>query len=225
MEEKKNGKGIIILVVFLTILVICLAAYIGYDKFMSNEDTNTIVKSTKSEPKEDGENSKETDVYKPFIINESNCITDCKNVEYNLGFSVAGDGVEAWINHEDNTKINVNINRRLLKDIYVYEFNSNEDTYTFEFNKRIQDAFIGHIGQDTSIPMLFVLLEDGSVQKIDLYSKITTGNTSQKELINVKNVIKFYSASARTKGTQTGVITTVLAQTSDGKFYDLSRID
>ena len=204
----------------LLILIIALGGYIGYDKFIS-KDTNNSNKSEQSQTNTNYENTtkEETNTYKSLSIDNSNCLNDCSNTEYNLGFSIAGDGIDISMVYKNNKKINVNIDRKLLESIYLYKFYSDETMYTFEFNKNIQDVFVGHIGQDTSAPMLFVLFEDGTVQYIDLYSKITTGKTIQKELTNVKNIIKFYSAS-NVKG---GYLT-VLAQTLDGNFYDLEKI-
>lgn len=225
METKKKN-GSIVAIVILGILVVALSVYIGYNKFLNKNTANTTEENSKSETnaKKENKTKEETNTYKTLTIDNSNCLTDCTNIEYTLGSSVAGDGIEVWIANNENTKINVNINRTLLKNIYAYEFSSNEDMYTFEFTKKIQDTFVGHIGQDSSMPMLFILLEDGSVQYIDLYNKITTGNSSQKELSGVQNIIKFYSAGTRTKGSEMGGIMTVLAQTFDGKFYDLYEI-
>lgn len=222
--ENKNGS--IVAIVILAILVVGLGGYIVYDKFLSKNVIETTEENSKSEMNTKTENkiNEETNTYKALTIDNSNCLTDCNNIEYTLGSSIAGDGIEVWIANNENTKINVNINRTLLKNIYAYEFSSNEDMYTFEFTKKIQDTFVGHIGQDSSMPMLFVLLEDGSVQYVDLYSKITSGNASPKELSNVQNIIKFYSAGVRTKESETSGVMTVLAQTFDGKFYDLEKI-
>lgn len=227
--EKKSSKGLIVTIVILIILVIALGGYTIYDKFLSKEEPITTEESSKKvNNTKNGIESDKIDEYKALFIDNSNCLTDCNNVEYKLGSSVAGDGIEVWIANNEGTKINVNINRRLLKNEYAYQFSSDEDMYTFEFTKKIQDVFVGHIGQDSSIPMLFILLEDGSVQYIDLYSKITTGNFNPIELSNVKNVIKFYSASCHVNVKEgepnAGGSITVLAQTSNGSFYDLKDI-
>ncbi len=222
MEIEKGSKKTTMIIIILLILVIGLSGYTIYDQFLSKEEDTTVEKSSvnKNNTKNESESAKINN-YEALLIDNSNCLTDCNNIEYTLGSSIAGDGIEVWFT---NSKVNVNINRNLLKNEYAYQFISNEDTYTFDFTKKIQDVFIGHIGQDVSIPMLFILLEDGSVQYIDLYSRITTGDSTAIELSNVKNVIKFYSARVHDKGTELSGIITVLAQTSNGSFYDLRSI-
>lgn len=47
--EKKNEKSSVIAIVILTILVIALGGYIGYDKFLSEDITSTTEENSKNE--------------------------------------------------------------------------------------------------------------------------------------------------------------------------------
>lgn len=220
---KKNNKILVVVIVILSVLVILLGGYIGYDKIF-NKEKDTSFEDSKKEIV-DNKSEEKTDSYKDLSIDNSKCLTDCSDIKYEVVASIAGDGVYASIINDEKTEVAVSINRELLKEKYLYEFGTDDSVYHFQFPKKVQDIFIGHIGQDASMPMLFVLMEDGSVTYVDLYSKITTGEAKQIKLVGVSNIIKFYTVSARSKNQEvTGQIITVLAQKEDGSFYDLEKI-
>lgn len=226
MENTNKKSSNIIFIV----IIIALLGYIGYDKFLTKEETDKKDNNTTTEEVEKTEEKKEETTiekkeYQSLVIDESNCITDCSKVNYTIGSSIAGDGVEVWLEegNTDRNKVVVNVNKELLKKEYLYQISLSDDSFKIEFDKKIQDIFVGNVGQDSSIPILFVLFDDGTVQYVDLYNKITTGNAKIKDLSQVKNVTKFYSASVRTKESNSTSVMTVLAQTNDGKFYDLEK--
>lgn len=74
-NEKKSGKGSIIVIIILTILVICLGGYIGYDKFLNTNNTVTEENSTNEvDDKDVVENTEEDTNDEEVNANNNDCV-------------------------------------------------------------------------------------------------------------------------------------------------------
>lgn len=75
-NEKKNSKGTIVIIVILLILVVALGSYIGYDKFLSKDstDTSTTEKKSKNETdvKKEVQNTEDDEKTSENIKTETN---------------------------------------------------------------------------------------------------------------------------------------------------------
>lgn len=78
------------------------------------------------------------------------------------------------------------------------------------------------MGYDITWACLFILMEDGSVEYIPLYDAIRDNNIKSYGKINdIENITNLYSVCAKKKGSPIGGFQSIIAQKSDGSFYDL----
>ena len=210
--NKKNGS--IVAIVILAILVVALGGYIGYDKFLNNNNTSTTEENSKNETNTKNEiEDSETYKYKALLINNDNCM-NCSNEYGKMKYELASGfykSYQARISNEESTQIS-------------YATNTDTTSHTISFDKKIQDILVGTIGNDWDSEIIFTLMEDGTVEYIKWYENKLNNNIVSTKLNDVKDIIKLYLVTANPEGSQYGDGMTVLAQKSDGSFYDLQYI-
>ena len=137
--ERKNNKGLIILVVILIIMVLSLGGYIVYDKFIDNNKNNVVDKT------DDKLDNSEVD-------NED----DNKIVQDTKEESILGDYVGTKLINIDGTNITTEVSMRLIDEnnamlkvsipevdvsTYLGTYTKMEDgTLNFSFNKIIWNS-------------------------------------------------------------------------------------
>lgn len=137
--ERKNNKGLIILVVILIIMVLSLGGYIVYDKFIDNNKNNVVDKT------DDKVDNSEVD-------NED----DNKIVQDTKEESILGDYVGTKLINIDGTNITTEVSMRLIDEnnamlkvsipevdvsTYLGTYTKTEDgTLNFSFNKIIWNS-------------------------------------------------------------------------------------
>lgn len=137
--ERKNNKGLIILVVILIIMVLSLGGYIIYDKFIDNNKNNVVDKTN------DKVDNSEVD-------NED----DNKVVQDTKEESILGDYVGTKLINIDGTNIITEVSMRLIDEnnamlkvsipevdvsTYLGTYTKTEDgTLNFSFNKIIWNS-------------------------------------------------------------------------------------
>lgn len=137
--ERKNSKGLIILIVILIIMVLSLGGYIVYDKFIDNNKNNVVDKTN------DKVDNSEVD-------NED----DNKIVQDTKEESILGDYVGTKLINIDGTNITTEVSMRLIDEnnamlkvsipevdvsTYLGTYTKTEDgTLNFSFNKIIWNS-------------------------------------------------------------------------------------
>ena len=116
-----------------------------------------------------------------------------------------------------------------------------------DLSGNVKKAVVAGIGQDITGAKIFYLMEDGTVEYTDIftrnydkkgtlyfnvnytYEKDSNGRitgehfASQGKVNGVKDVVELYSVSAIPTGSMIGAYGTTLAATKDGSFYDLGK--
>lgn len=239
--EKKNNKGIIILVVVLVLIIAGLVGYICYDNGImvlktENETKESNTKSNKKEESDanDDETIKELDL--------SKCI-NTNNVSYSNASDNEGDyGLSMNIN-SDKTSITLSIDWTKFGPLSgASAYSPSVENYQITgFSKNIISTFVGDLGQSSMGITLFYLMDDGTVEYTPMFNpkydnqnyemnytydysadgRITGQHFVTKGLINgVNDVIKLYNADASSGSSGR----TTIGSKADGSFYDLGNI-
>lgn len=254
-KESKGIKTTSFQTTLIVILLICCAAMGGWilgaskvnllykDAINKNENNSNTTKKTNTttnqETKEEKDEIKPLDLTKS--LNTSNIeYTDAKELEE--GRDVSGLSIK----HNGS-------DLKLVIDWPKFGPNSGASAWSEEpveyeiknLSGTVRKAVVSGTGQDTTGTKLFYLMEDGTVEYTDVFSRNfdskgtlyfnvnytyekdanerITGEhfESQGKISGVKDVIKLYSVNAR--GGMSGYVT-VIGATRDGSFYDLGNI-
>lgn len=219
MENKKEGKGLVTVIVILTILLVCALGSTAYFYLKSNENAGKETVVTKSD---------KTDVNTPGEKEETNTI-----IQFAGSKSLNSDSKDYVLACQGNAGIYVTVNstqqeltfsftpKRVVEN-YLLNWTSTEtnlNSSVIKFDKKIIDVFFGGMGQSTSGDTLFILLEDGTVEYIPIvhmFNHAQGAPISYGKINGVTDVTKFVLST-----NSAGTSVTTLAIKSDGTFYDL----
>ena len=228
MENKKSKTGLHVFVGILLGIIICggvvfatySLGYLTFNQVEETEKTETNNEENNEAEEEVSDNSLDFDTSK--IVNSTADSYELQN--YNGTINV----------RLDNTRkiATLSFNRKTLSDTYGLNWDTTgvvegtvEDK-TITFTQGIKDVYVGGIGQDMSGDIILFLMDDGTVEYIQVYKALSTGGvdglTSYGTLQDLKDVVKFYSVMAIRNPVGSSV--TILAQTKDGTLYDLAPI-
>lgn len=226
MDDKKgpNNRGLIITLIVFLIIILGLIGYICYDKelILNNKKENVSTKeTTKNKKTSDTTNTENTN---NVGINTEKCINcEDKNLYYDITSKEHIDEVSASFSTKDKTKGNITIDIDAYNTKAATNFNLQTSSIEYNFDKSIKDVLIYNIGQENLAPIVMYLMEDGTVNYIDVYQGLTDNNLTEYKTINdVKDITNLYTASSCSE--EYCNANTILAQKSDGTFYDLMDI-
>lgn len=168
---KKN-----IFIIFLSLLVIGLAGFVGYDKFLK-PTSKCICKTTKKESKEKTADER----YKEYVNNLA------KSIEEN--YSESGDGKALKINEDYYTSGITNETYRIYvtgkKELYLNYINSEDPSKKLADNVvKYYNVYVGNGGYR----MIYYITTEGKLYSIDVES-IGTELKEPKEL-DKKNIVE-----------------------------------
>ncbi len=254
MEEKENveakgeKKKYTILIVCLLLLILGLVGYIAYDhKLLFSSDVEQEEKKAEKKKETEKENSEPLESATeessaPKALNLSLCLNN-PGVTYSSPTQEEGKyGLSMTINPEQ-TSITLNIDWNTFCSIVSsVVYGGGTCSQTIEsyqitgFTKKVQQVFIGDLGQAANGITLFYLMEDGTVEYTPMFVRKTDAQGNSWYVLNysgnnaatvhfessgmvpsAKDVIQFYKVSA---SNGSGWITTIGA-TKEGSFYDL----
>lgn len=225
-EIRNRGVGLIIILASLIIVILGLTSYIIYEhKIISKQNSNnnqTIDKNIDTK-KEKNTSSKKEECPQPKVvrgINTSDCINN-KNYDYSL---VQGSNGLNFTLNQTNNSVDLYVNWEMIKRGYGIDIQGNPTSnYTINnFSGKVVDMLEGGIGQDATGTLAIFLLEDGTIEYIPLYEALKNQNIkSYGKVAGVEDIIKLYSSTAAPKDSPVGAYVTILAQKSDGTFYNL----
>lgn len=208
--NKKNGS--IVAIVILAILVVVLGGYIGYDKFLSNNNTSTTEENSKSETKEGNSKNESTEEKNiEYVFDENNIYNKDDSYNYKV---VDKNDFAGYVKSTENGVI----------------VNDNSNNISYEINKKYKTyiettIFKGGPGMD-NYKAIF-LTEDGTIEylKYDVFANDLKGNIQYGfrlyKVNNLKNVEKLYLVELTSDRPVSPNGQTVVAQTKDGILYDL----
>ncbi len=223
---KKNGKGLVIALIVSLIVIIGLIGFICYDKEIIFSSTTKNEKKQEASSKEQkGEISKESNFNSDDLIIRSEKCINCENSNnYYLVSSYNHiNEVEAYFDSSDNKKgvVSIDINEYNKKAVSNYSLSNT--TLEYKFKKEIRNVIVSHIGQEELAPLVVFLMNDGTLNYIDIYKGLENNNlSSYKEIKNIKDIITLYQAAV-CSGEYCNA-RTILAQKKDGNFYDLMKL-
>lgn len=219
MEEKKEGKGLVTVIVILTILLVCALGSTAYFYLKSNENTGKETVVTKSD---------KTDANTPVEKEETNTVipfTGSKSLNSsNKDYVLACQGNAGIYVTVDSTQQELTFSFTPKRVVEAYSLNwtsteTNLNSSIIKFDKKIIDVFFGGMGQSASGDTLFILLEDGTVEYIPIvhmFNHVQGTPVSYGKINGVTDVTKFVLST-----NSAGTSVTTLALKSDGTFYDL----
>lgn len=194
--------------------------YLTFSQVEENEKTETNNEENNETEEDVSDNYLDFDTSK--IVNGTADSYELQN--YNGTINVRLD--------ETRKVATLSFDRKTLSDTYSLNWDTTgvvegtvEDK-VITFTQGIKDIHIGGIGQDTSGDVILFLMDDGTVEYIPVYKALSTsgvdGLTSYGILLDLKDIVKFYSVGAIRNPVGSSV--TILAQTKDGTLYDLAPI-
>lgn len=226
MENKKSKTGLHVFVGILLGIIICggvvFATYeLGYLTFNGKEekvDTEND-NATNNDQTEEDTSASSLEFDTSNIKNGGESSYTLANYSGTINISIDETGKVATLSY----------NRATLSNTYLLNWDLTGveegvlESQTITFNNKVNDVLFSGIGQDRTGDIILFLMEDGTIAYIPVYQTLSTngaeGLATYQTISNVKDVVKFYTASV-TSGTSSGV--TVLAQTKDGILYDLA---
>ena len=185
MENKKEGKGLVTVIVILTILLVCALGSTAYFYLKSNENAGKETVVTKSD---------KTDVNTPGEKETANTI-----IPFNASKSLNSSSKDYVLACQGNAGIYVTVDSTQQKLTFsftparVVEFYPLNWTSTgtdmssdvIKFDKKIIDVFFGGMGQSASGDTLFILLEDGTVECLFTTNSLFTGKHNKISVMEV----------------------------------------
>jgi len=166
---------------------------------------------------------KEMNATNDMELTTEKCLTGCENFAYQLRSNNPMNGIDVFVSVEN--QVNVVINQEKIKEEYNINLKEELMDGALLFNQKVQDIFVSTIGQDQTATYIFFLMEDGTVEYINVYDCLTkNGFMGTKKLEKVEHITKFYAVDRTNKDSEYGGIYSVLAWRQDGKFYDLETV-
>lgn len=225
--EKKNVKGLVIAFIISLIVIICLVGFICYDKgiiFSSNTKTGKKQNTNKVEQKE--ENSSKNNFNSENLVIRSDKCLNCENSN-NHYYLVSSydhiDEVKAYFSSNDNKTGVVLIDIDEYNKKAVSNYSLSNTVLKYKFQKEIRNVIVSNIGQEELAPIVVFLMNDGTLNYVDIYSGLENNNLSNyKEINNINNIIALYQVANCSE--EYCNYNTILAQTIDGNFYDLMKV-
>ncbi len=251
-EVKKSNKGLYAIITILCVAVLGLGGFIVYDKFIKedketkNKKSTTTCNCTKDVVEETTSDSQEK---------TSTCF-DLSKFDSSKAINNYGDGYEYYKWDDDqyittggvsvsaavrrhNDPSDVNGNRIIDVDInwdeckktscIAYSFSATgRGRYQIEFSKDIKQIMIAVPDVGQSPRVLFVLMEDGTVEYVPIIEDFEKANSTDIQLKshgpieNVKDVVYLSTlVGYNTKGT--GATAEAYGIKEDGSFYFLFK--
>ncbi|MDD2627485.1 MAG: hypothetical protein PHR25_00350 [Clostridia bacterium] len=249
MEKDKKYNVILGLMIFFFIALVGVAFAFALGIFSINsdkiEDLDNASQKTDisagfgNEVKEDEDIIKEEKTKEPERNESKPAVSSGDNVNNNVTIDLENKkclnnnyAKYSWsslnYNHgvyggKENGKIYVGVNNSELKDAYD---NLNLELYkSYEVTgidvSKVATIFISGWGQGITIPAVFFLMTDGTVEWLNLEDSFTKGDyKAEGKISNVSNVVKITNAAA-TGGFGGGG--TIVGIRNDGNFYDLCQ--
>ncbi len=215
-EQKKRGKGLVVITVILLLACLGMGAFIfvNKDKLMAKEIITTTVSG---EPK-----------------NVNGSADNCDPINYDLdtnnyGLSASGVGILVNVD-KTRKKATISYNGATISQTFNLGWVTVADTHTYEtidtktFDKKITQVIIDGAGQSATSSAIIYLMEDGTVEYVPILTDINANwgqpDNSKKfnsygKLSNVSDVIGLLPAEA-------SGYHTVLARKVDGTVIDLT---
>ena len=221
-KEKNKTTGKTVIIIILAVLLLSLVIYICYDKQLFFNSKDKTVEQKKDSNKEESNSSK--DNITDLKIDNDKCL-NCqgKEVYYIVSSYDHIEEVKAYFSTEDSKKGNVSIDIDEYNKKAGSNYSLSNPSLKYNFDKEIRNVVVSNIGQEEYAPIIVFLMNDGTLNYIDIYNGLENNDLSTyKKINNVSNIINLYQASACSK--EYCSIRTILAQKEDGSFYDLSSI-
>ena len=223
MEEKKNKKGILLIIFLVILLILCIGMgvfiFVNKDKLTTTENTKTTVETEKNKVDENTE----------AVENSEKCPT----ISYDLGtsdYGLSADGIGISVSVDKSRKsARISYNGATISQALGLGWMTAADTTTYElidtktFDKKIAQVLVDGSGQSSSSVAILYLMEDGTVEYVPILKEIKTnwGQTDNTKKFNsygkldgISEIISLVSADANQYHT-------VLAKKVDGTVIDL----
>ena len=225
--NQKKSRGTIVIIILLVIALCGMGGYLVYDKVLSPQEETSQEEDNRDETvgeEEETDSSQSTENSSYQATFRGNQAINTSGLTYQLFDSVEGINVTLGASQREVT---FSYNSYTVNGRYALGWVTALDSYTYtpvtinNFTKDIVDIYLGGFGQDASNDTLLFLMNDGTVEYVPIRLALSTNNqaiSSYGSLPSVSNVVKFYTAQVSSG------YATVLAQRSDGTYYDLSQV-
>ena len=228
---RKNGS--VVAIVSLTILVVVLVGYIGYDKFLNKTTVNSTQENSdnKNANVNGNQNNNQTSSSNKVInFDRKNCINSNLS-DKNVSNSVSNgsvDGLNFYTDESNEKIVKVQVNYKIMfpKRYSEDEIRNNTvkyyDEINLNFDKKVEEIFCGHFSPDYLGNVFIFLLEDGSLEYMKFSDIYNSQKYEHKPINGVNEIVKFGNIYIRSEEEVGGQYTTI-AYKIDGTYYDLSK--
>lgn len=243
MDNKRKNVYITIFVIT-TIIAGCLAVYFGIDANQKKKELEAksaeLQNSASNETSEISEDSKTNveikevekivEKYGVLNVDTTNCLNkkdDTILYSKHYGIGQTSYGVIASLSGDYKT-ITVNVDLDKFKHFYgnvTDATGTKNETHTF--NKKVETMCIGGFGQSVQGETIFCIMEDGTVEYLNLNNAAKNNNFADfKQVSGVSNIIAIQTVNVRATVDSNGGPgwVTSIAFNKDGNFYDLGNI-
>lgn len=218
MEEVKKKKKKSWILVTILVIVLLVAATLGGYLAGASRIANDVVKQRN----ENEEVEKNTSLFY-----DENKIENKQEGQVFGRLSASGfiNGVSYEIS-ENKKVVYATLNWAVIGIDYfgesfpVNRTTADVDKISINFDKDVVEIYAAGFGQDTTGAAIIFLLEDGTAKYVNEYEAVRSQDYKNIKNIKLKNIVKFYGTGVT--GDHFGHYTTV-AQTKDGKLYDLDE--
>ena len=224
-EKKKSGKGGLVVIIVLLLLICCgMGAFI----FM-NKDKIFTKEAVKEEKVTKEENTSSDYIY---VFDESK-IQEKGNTLYSVGGAAGLTGTSYMINEENPKEVKVEVswgaiyNEGTFGSVWAEQNVAKKDkvdSFKLTFDKKVIDMYYASFGLDFTESKMIFIMEDGSLQYLADYDAVKNSKFDDVKKLDIEKVVKFYESTSQEKGSHIGGHITTLAQTMDGKIYDLEKL-
>ncbi len=223
--KKKDGKGLLIAFIISLLVIIGLVGFICYDKeiIFSKTEKNSKKENVSSKVAKDQDKAEHYFNSKNLVIESKKCL-NCENGDYDYLLSSYDhiDEVKSYFSTNDNKTGMISIDIEEYNKKSGSNYSLSNTLLEYQFPKEIRNVIVSNIGQEELAPIVVFLMDDGTLNYVDIQKGLINNNLSTyKEINTVKNIVSLYQVSV-CKG-QYCSFSTILAQNSDGTFYDLSK--
>ena len=228
MEKKKSRTWVHVLVGFLLgVVLLGGVCYFLYSQNYLSFGNNSVAEQNQSKDKEI-ENSSKVSMMKLIHFDASKCQNSNAD-SYTLTIPTHSLGTNVSLDSAQK-KVTVSVNRHLVNVAYGLNWETSSQNYEellheITFEQKVDEIFFSGIGQDGSYDTILFLMEDGSLEYLPVRKSLEENYEQLKsygKLSGVSQIVKLYAANANRNPVGSGI--TILAQKTDGTFYDLSTI-
>ena len=219
MEETKKKKKKSWILVTIMIVILLIAATLGGYLAGASRIANDVVEQR---------NNQEVVEEKTSLYYDANKIENKGEGKKYSNISIAGamNGVSYAIKEDNKKQVRATISWAIVgvnsfgTSVKINRNETDIDEIDLTFPEEVVEMYAAGFGQDITGACIVFVLKDGSAKYVNEYEAVKNQDYKDIKDLKIKDIVKFYGTGVTNE--HFGYYTTV-AQTKDGKLYDLNE--